>query len=660
MGIFIFLWLLTIPLAFAFFSGGAGSRNNHPVSPVALESRGIYENHVINSYQGPYEYGPEDSFTGTLTIIGYSGSPITVIFAGSSFDGTDLIISGEVVVIFSDACDVKYNLIDISWSADVTFIENTIDVGKFSARASSIVNFLHCTPVDIYESWIYTQSSVYYLDCVVTIPEIEPHPMAGPHRFQVYYASVTIEESNFFVYDTLLEIDYSEIVIRANTNFNFNVMLDLSYDSTALIENSIVNGGDIVIADNRPDEDCVSSLTITQSVVNAGILDVEEFSEIIIQGEDTVINSMLKSYFVTGTVIMVNNIITEGEYGIDYLCKSYDFDEASEINYRDVIIAYPDAYLSVDSSYLYGLAASCHVDITNSIIDSIHPNKDLYMVVENSQILGEGGTCQLYGSVSVLGSNIFFESGTNTPLISFINSEVNGIIHPFMDLTVVFQHSSYDEAAMELVLSVVQNLWGKVLFLNLESETDLSIWGWRGATFFGPPGEEIIAVSLTLDGVDYGEGLQFTLDPSHVDLDENHFEIDAFISSQPDAAFSADFIVEIVKTSELSIPEKLEQLRTSILELNDDSFDKNPVQRKNALDNKIQEVNDLIELEDYSGAYDKILHDIKPKLCGIKTNENEIPWGNGVFTNPWIIDSDIQESLRIICNDILTAINSLN
>ena len=63
-------------------------------------------------------------------------------------------------------------------------------------------------------------------------------------------------------------------------------------------------------------------------------------------------------------------------------------------------------------------------------------------------------------------------------------------------------------------------------------------------------------------------------------------------------------------------------------------------------------------------AYDKLLYDIKPKLTGLKTDENENLWGNGVFTNPWVNSLELQEILRVSCNEILMDIailsNTLN
>ena len=42
-----------------------------------------------------------------------------------------------------------------------------------------------------------------------------------------------------------------------------------------------------------------------------------------------------------------------------------------------------------------------------------------------------------------------------------------------------------------------------------------------------------------------------------------------------------------------------------------------------------------------------------------QSDENEFPWGNGVFNNPWVICNEIQELLRINCNQILTDISIL-
>jgi hypothetical protein len=90
------------------------------------------------------------------------------------------------------------------------------------------------------------------------------------------------------------------------------------------------------------------------------------------------------------------------------------------------------------------------------------------------------------------------------------------------------------------------------------------------------------------------------------------------------------------------IDQIIEKIQTS----EDECWRKPAINRKNTMTNKISELN----LEDL---YDKILHDIKPKLTGLKTDENEDPWGNGVFKNPCVICPDLQEEFRLLCNDLL-------
>ncbi|MFX1467759.1 MAG: FG-GAP-like repeat-containing protein [Promethearchaeota archaeon] len=75
--------------------------------------------------------------------------------------------------------------------------------------------------------------------------------------------------------------------------------------------------------------------------------------------------------------------------------------------------------------------------------------------------------------------------------------------------------------------------------------------------------------------------------------------------------------------------------------------------------NKLKALKQLITENEFEEAYKKLLHDIKPKLTGLKTNENEEPWGDGVFKNSWVINDDLQEEFRLICNKILTDITIL-
>jgi len=106
------------------------------------------------------------------------------------------------------------------------------------------------------------------------------------------------------------------------------------------------------------------------------------------------------------------------------------------------------------------------------------------------------------------------------------------------------------------------------------------------------------------------------------------------------------------------IIQQLELLSATIMQLNAAAFDKNPRHRKSALIHKIQKVIRTVEIEGY-WAYDELLHDIKPKLTGLKTTEKELPWNHGIYKHPWVIDPPIQALLRAQCNKLLCEIKSI-
>ena len=104
----------------------------------------------------------------------------------------------------------------------------------------------------------------------------------------------------------------------------------------------------------------------------------------------------------------------------------------------------------------------------------------------------------------------------------------------------------------------------------------------------------------------------------------------------------------------------LEEFKEKIQNSPDECWKKPAQKRKNAICNKIDELQELINEENFEKAYDKLLHDIKPKLTGLKTDENEEPWGNGVHKQPWVTCENLQEEFRVECNLILSEINPLS
>lgn len=98
----------------------------------------------------------------------------------------------------------------------------------------------------------------------------------------------------------------------------------------------------------------------------------------------------------------------------------------------------------------------------------------------------------------------------------------------------------------------------------------------------------------------------------------------------------------------------LEDLKADVAESPDECWVKK--NSKATILNKLDECIALCEDEDLDELYDKLLHDIKPKLTGLKEDENGEIFGNGIFKNPWVVCEDLQASFNDTINEILTAI----
>lgn len=80
---------------------------------------------------------------------------------------------------------------------------------------------------------------------------------------------------------------------------------------------------------------------------------------------------------------------------------------------------------------------------------------------------------------------------------------------------------------------------------------------------------------------------------------------------------------------------------------------------KDSMISKLEQLTLMVEEESYSDAYNKILHDIKPKLTGLKMDENGDEWGNGIFNNPWIISTETQMEFENWADIVLNALKFL-
>jgi hypothetical protein len=101
------------------------------------------------------------------------------------------------------------------------------------------------------------------------------------------------------------------------------------------------------------------------------------------------------------------------------------------------------------------------------------------------------------------------------------------------------------------------------------------------------------------------------------------------------------------------IKEQLLALEQDVLSAT--SWKKNDLESKMIA--KIDEVIALYEAGNYKRACSKLLHDIKPKLTGLKTDENGHRWGCGKFKKPWITSKIEQSNFASTIDEILALLH---
>ena len=116
----------------------------------------------------------------------------------------------------------------------------------------------------------------------------------------------------------------------------------------------------------------------------------------------------------------------------------------------------------------------------------------------------------------------------------------------------------------------------------------------------------------------------------------------------------------IATVPEPTILEFIDILIENISSSPDECWRKPVSNKKNTMISKLTTLKDMVSLNNFEGAYDKLLHDIKPKLTGKKTDENEEEWGNGIFKNPWVICDDYNLYYQEGCNVILSQLKNGN
>jgi hypothetical protein len=115
--------------------------------------------------------------------------------------------------------------------------------------------------------------------------------------------------------------------------------------------------------------------------------------------------------------------------------------------------------------------------------------------------------------------------------------------------------------------------------------------------------------------------------------------------------------------NEKELDESVERLIERVKNSSKDCWKRPGRIRKLAMRYKLMKLKFLIHKSKFETAYRKLLYDIKPKLTGLKTDENEQAWAKYNFKCPdfgrsaWIVCKDLRELFRIDCNSLLVLIN---
>ncbi len=230
-------------------------------------------------------------------------------------------------------------------------------------------------------------------------------------------------------------------------------------------------------------------------------------------------------------------------------------------------------------------------------------------------------------------------------------------ILPFYDVAVT-GISQFETGVLEIpcqdtdiVEFEVQNLGNKVETFELSVSTELGFFLPEGTEITLQPGETItVPVEIT---------------PPFVHSANYEVILTATSTSDPEIPPISDdgkLIIRVLPTCD-SIIHFLNKLIDELFnEIPEEAWAKPSYNLRNAMKLKIVDLIDTMSgcsPDFYEDAYNKLLHDIKPKLTGLKTDEEETPWDGGIFRKPWIIDDYYQEILQYTCNCLLIDIRIL-
>ena len=104
---------------------------------------------------------------------------------------------------------------------------------------------------------------------------------------------------------------------------------------------------------------------------------------------------------------------------------------------------------------------------------------------------------------------------------------------------------------------------------------------------------------------------------------------------------------------------EIEYLKAMIIDSPDECWRKPAQNRKSTMYSKVETLESLVLGGYLEEAYDKLRRDIKPKLTGLKADENDMEWANGIFKNSWVQCTDLMEEFRSVCDSLLMKLNPL-
>ncbi|MFW9829148.1 MAG: hypothetical protein ACFFEY_16350 [Candidatus Thorarchaeota archaeon] len=192
----------------------------------------------------------------------------------------------------------------------------------------------------------------------------------------------------------------------------------------------------------------------------------------------------------------------------------------------------------------------------------------------------------------------------------------------------------------------VQNLGNTVEKFDLSVSTDLGSFLPEGEQIELPPGETgTVQVEITPPFLHTGNYEVILIGTS---------------TSDPEISNDGKLIIRVLPTQD-SIIHFLNMMIDGLYnEIPENAWEK--LSRRNAMTRRIFALIDTMSgctPDFYEEAYDRLLREIKPKLTGLKTDEEEIPWDGGIYENPWIIDELYQEILQYTCNQLLIDVRTL-